>query len=281
MSTRRQCPGRSGAAAGQGLLLPGPLADEGQHGDLVVAASQGRRPWGAAAPDRERSRPRWPPIATPPSRPGELPPRRNGRRPGGSSRCSCRKAGPRPGGGSRARLSCMLKDHTHIHIAPDMRALSSKFRARADLNYIDEYVLIDSGTKALADRQLLPSLLREGTGCRRRTILSGLQNTSDIQNPSDASFRTRPSLLRPTKSPTHAASWLPGDDYYTNFHEGDPFIKVPEGYARLPGAGYEALHPELEGCRSRRLSRHPQDGHPGRCGSLLTGVHQVSPSCRT
>jgi len=47
--------------------------------------------------------------------------------------------------------------------------------------------------------------------------------------------------------PNQAASWLPGDDYYTNFHEGDPFIKVPEGYARLPGAGYEALHPELEG----------------------------------
>ena len=47
--------------------------------------------------------------------------------------------------------------------------------------------------------------------------------------------------------PNNAASWLPGDDYYTNFHEGDPFIKVPEGYARLPGAGYEALHPELEG----------------------------------
>ena len=47
--------------------------------------------------------------------------------------------------------------------------------------------------------------------------------------------------------PNNAPSWLPGDDYYTNFHEGDPFIKVPEGYARLPGAGYEALHPELEG----------------------------------
>src|SRR5260370_36417888 len=44
-----------------------------------------------------------------------------------------------------------------------------------------------------------------------------------------------------------AASWLPGDDYYTNFHEGDPFLNVPEGYARLPGAGYAALHPELEG----------------------------------
>src|SRR5271157_3214501 len=42
-------------------------------------------------------------------------------------------------------------------------------------------------------------------------------------------------------------SWLPGDDYLTNFRVGDPFVKVDDGYARLPGAGYEALHPELEG----------------------------------
>jgi hypothetical protein len=47
--------------------------------------------------------------------------------------------------------------------------------------------------------------------------------------------------------PNTMPSWLPGDDYYTNFHVGDPFIKVDEGYARLPGAGYEALHPELKG----------------------------------
>lgn len=42
-------------------------------------------------------------------------------------------------------------------------------------------------------------------------------------------------------------SWLPGEDYLVNFQKGDPYIKVEEGYARLPGAGYEALHPELEG----------------------------------
>ncbi len=42
-------------------------------------------------------------------------------------------------------------------------------------------------------------------------------------------------------------SWLPGDDYMTNFKKGDPFVKVDDGYARLPGAGYEALHPELKG----------------------------------
>lgn len=42
-------------------------------------------------------------------------------------------------------------------------------------------------------------------------------------------------------------SWLPGDDYMTNFKVGDPFVKVDDGYARLPGAGYEAIHPELKG----------------------------------
>jgi hypothetical protein len=32
-------------------------------------------------------------------------------------------------------------------------------------------------------------------------------------------------------------SWIPGDDYLINFQKGDPYIKVEEGYARLPGAG--------------------------------------------
>jgi hypothetical protein len=41
--------------------------------------------------------------------------------------------------------------------------------------------------------------------------------------------------------------WLPGEDYMVNFRTGDPFAKIPEGGARLPGPGYAALHPELEG----------------------------------
>jgi hypothetical protein len=55
-------------------------------------------------------------------------------------------------------------------------------------------------------------------------------------------------LFSPQANEIHntAASWLPGDDYYTNFHNGDPFIKIDDGYARLPGAGYAALHPELK-----------------------------------
>jgi hypothetical protein len=42
-------------------------------------------------------------------------------------------------------------------------------------------------------------------------------------------------------------SWIPGEDHLINFQKGDPYVKVDEGYARLPGAGYAALRPELEG----------------------------------
>jgi hypothetical protein len=33
----------------------------------------------------------------------------------------------------------------------------------------------------------------------------------------------------------------------TNFKVGDPYVRIDDGYARLPGAGYEALHLELKG----------------------------------
>ena len=42
-------------------------------------------------------------------------------------------------------------------------------------------------------------------------------------------------------------SRIPGEDHLINFKKGDPYTKVDEGYARLPVAGYTALHPELEG----------------------------------
>ncbi len=40
---------------------------------------------------------------------------------------------------------------------------------------------------------------------------------------------------------------IPGEDHLINFQKGDPYPKIDEGYARLLGAGYAALHPELEG----------------------------------
>jgi hypothetical protein len=47
--------------------------------------------------------------------------------------------------------------------------------------------------------------------------------------------------------PNTMPSWMPGEDYYTNFRKGDPYTKVDQGFARLPGDGYAALHPELKG----------------------------------
>jgi hypothetical protein len=49
---------------------------------------------------------------------------------------------------------------------------------------------------------------------------------------------------------------MPGDDYYTNFRVGDPYVKVDQGFARLPGAGYAALHPELKDV-NRKRSKFP------------------------
>lgn len=45
--------------------------------------------------------------------------------------------------------------------------------------------------------------------------------------------------------------WLPGEgDKSVNFKVGDPFA-IPHGDIRLPGAGYETLHPELKGVSPR------------------------------
>jgi hypothetical protein len=75
-------------------------------------------------------------------------------------------------------------------------------------------------------------------------------------------------------------SWLPGDDYMTNFKVGDPYVRVDDGYARLPGAGYGAIHPELKGV-------DPEDYPDIHKLSILADVapysreyNQVLPSCR-
>jgi hypothetical protein len=59
--------------------------------------------------------------------------------------------------------------------------------------------------------------------------------------------------------PNTMPSWLPGDDYLTNFRVGDPYIKVDQGFARLPGAGYEAIHPADQDSLSVSPFRHRQD----------------------
>ena len=37
-------------------------------------------------------------------------------------------------------------------------------------------------------------------------------------------------------------TWLPGPEYFINFQEGDPYVKVKKGEMRLPGEAYERLY---------------------------------------
>lgn len=58
--------------------------------------------------------------------------------------------------------------------------------------------------------------------------------------------------LRNTMGREH--SWLPGDDYFTNFHTGDPYTEISEGEMRLPGQGYERFN-ELHSDETGRYGR--------------------------
>lgn len=51
-----------------------------------------------------------------------------------------------------------------------------------------------------------------------------------------------------------APSWLPSKDYFRDFKHGNYFAKIDEGYLRLPGEGYETLHPELKGLHPEQYS---------------------------
>lgn len=46
-------------------------------------------------------------------------------------------------------------------------------------------------------------------------------------------------------------SWMP-DEYFLDLKHGNPFKKIPEAEIRLPGEGYAALHPELEGVSAEK-----------------------------
>lgn len=75
--------------------------------------------------------------------------------------------------------------------------------------------------------------------------------------------------------PNTMPSWLPGDDYLINFRKGDPFSKIDQGYARLPGSGYEAIHPELKDVKPENYTRclrpvpHKKSRAPAREAALL------------
>ena len=81
--------------------------------------------------------------------------------------------------------------------------------------------------------------------------------------------------------PNTMPSWLPGDDYMTNFKVGDPYAGIDDGYARLPGAGYEALHPELKGLSPEDYPDIHKLRILGDVAPYSREHNQVSPSCLT
>ncbi len=74
-----------------------------------------------------------------------------------------------------------------------------------------------------------------------------LSNTLGYSEPLRRFIQPEPNRIRVNEIPNTMPSWLPGEDYFMNFKVGDPYAKISEGYARLPGEGYEALHPEVAG----------------------------------
>jgi hypothetical protein len=61
--------------------------------------------------------------------------------------------------------------------------------------------------------------------------------------------RTRSYLQRYNPLQAQLPSWFP-EDYFIDLQTGNPFEEIPEAEIRLPGPGYVALHPELEGVPS-------------------------------
>lgn len=74
-----------------------------------------------------------------------------------------------------------------------------------------------------------------------------LTNTLGYSEPLRRFIQPEPKRVEVNQIANKMPSWLPGENYFLNFKVGDPFVKIPEGYARLPGEGYAALHPEVAG----------------------------------
>lgn len=101
---------------------------------------------------------------------------------------------------------------------------------------VDSMQIARSGEAYSANRDLLEQNLGDllGFGEFQRKILP-------------TSSGALPQRFNPIAN--NAASWLPSDQsrYYLDFKHGNMYDKVARGEERLPGVGYAALNPELEG----------------------------------
>lgn len=105
----------------------------------------------------------------------------------------------------------------------------------SDPNEVRSAKDIDSMTRDFYDLQLGGGILT--TEALRRVF----QNQDGFQKAQmDATIN-----LNPLKN--MMPSWMPGSDFYQDFQHGDPFLKVKDGYSRLPGEGFAQRYEELKG----------------------------------
>jgi len=106
-----------------------------------------------------------------------------------------------------------------------------------------------TGSADLFDQEQQLESARRMYGAEREywdTELGGGLGTTELVRRLYPHRRRQIPLYNPirNKMPT----WLPGPgEKASDFLHGDPYAKIPEGELRLPGAGYAALNPELEG----------------------------------
>ena len=123
----------------------------------------------------------------------------------------------------------------------DKRALSSKSRA-ALIEFHCEYVLSTIGSKAMAG--IGPNLSGQEHFGYTEPFRRFVQRES---------FEPQANAI-----PNEAPSWLPGDDYYTNFHIGDPVYKGRPGLCPPARRRLRSNPSRTRGYESGRLSGHEQ-----------------------
>lgn len=78
--------------------------------------------------------------------------------------------------------------------------------------------------------------------------LGGMLGTSEIIRRLYPHRRREIELYNPIPNMFAGVWWMPGEGQRSpDFTTGDPYSKIPMGEVRLPGLGYETLHPELKG----------------------------------
>lgn len=105
----------------------------------------------------------------------------------------------------------------------------------------------------LPTSQLAPQLSRSGemTNIARELKDANLGGLFGLTEPQRRYIPTSAGLSNDRINPlkNNMPNWLPGqqDTHWLDLQTGDPFSKIENGDARLPGVGYASLHKELEG----------------------------------